>query len=117
VPVPEDPSRALSQREQYVQRLLQLYRSTPGVLGRLRPADRALARQLYDQRIPLYVVADALIVAAARRARHNAFSTALPPIRSLHYFLGVVREMLERPLGPRDIEALRRALGLGDPPL
>jgi hypothetical protein len=115
--VPVQPSGTGATREQYVRRLLQLYRRTPGVLGRVRKADRILAGQLYDQRIPLYVVADALIVAAARRDRYNAFSTPLPPIRSLQYFLGAVRELLERPLGPRDIEAFRRALGLGDPPL
>ena len=116
VSVPEDPTGAVTAREQYVRRMLELYISTPGVLGRVREADRALARQLYAQRIPLYVVANAFIVAAARRARHNAFSTPLPPIRSLHYFVGIVRELLDRPLGPRDIEELRRALGLGDPP-
>lgn len=110
----EEPTGA---RERYVQRLLELYLATPGVLGRLRQADRTLARQLHDQRIPLYVLADAFIVAAARRARHNAFSTPLPPIRSLHYFVGTVRELLDRPLGPHDIEELRRALGLSLPPL
>jgi hypothetical protein len=104
-------------RQRYVRTLLSLYRSTPGVLGRIRKADRTLAGQLYDQRIPLYVVANAFVVAAARRVRHNAFSAPLPPIRSLHYFAGVVRELLERPLGPRDIEELRHALGVGDPPL
>ena len=115
--VPEDPTGAVIAREQYVRRMLELYISTPGVLGRVREADRALARQLYDQQIPLYVVADAFIVAAARRARHNAFSTPLPAIRSLNYFVGVMRELLDRPLGRRDIEELSRALGMGDPPL
>jgi hypothetical protein len=108
---------AVPARARYVRRLLELYRTTPGVLARVRHADRTLARQLYDQRIPLCLVADAFIVAAARRARHNAFSTPLPQIRSLHYFLGVVRELLARPLGPRDVEQLRRELGLADPPL
>ncbi len=103
-------------RERYVRALLELYVSTPGVLGHVRRADRELAGQLYDRRIPFYVVADAFIVAAARRARHNAFSTPLPAIRSLHYFVGVVRELLDRPLGPRDIDELRRALRLGGPP-
>ena len=103
-------------REQYVRRLLALYVRTPGVLGRLRQTDRALARQLHDQRIPLYVVENAFIVAAARRARHNAFSTPLPPVRSLHYFSPIIRELLERPLGPRDIDDLRRELRLLEPP-
>jgi len=116
VPAP-DASTDPGPRERYVRKVLSLYRSTPGVLGHVRKADRTLAGQLYEQRIPLYVVADALDVAAARRVRHNAFSTPLPPIRSLHYFVGIVHELLERPLGPRDIEELRRVLGLGNPPL
>jgi hypothetical protein len=114
VPVLDEATCAEPVRERYVRSLLELYVTTPGVLGRVRQADRALARQLYDQRIPLCVVANAFIVAAARRARHNAFSTPLPPIRALHYFLGTIRELLDRPLGPRDIEELRRALGLPD---
>lgn len=113
----DEPTDTTTARERYVRRLLELYVSTPGVLGRVRQADRVLARQLYNQRIPLYVMADAFIVAAARRARHNAFSTSLPAIRSLHYFVGIVRELLDRPLGPRDIEELRRVLGLASPPL
>jgi len=113
----QPPTNRASARRRYVERLLELYATTPGVLGRVRRADRLLAEQLYDQQVPLYVVADAFIVAAARRVRNNAFSTPLPPIRSLHYFLAVVRELLQRPLGPRDVEELRRALGLGKPPL
>jgi hypothetical protein len=100
-----------------VRSVLSLYRSTPGVLGHIRKADRLLAGELYDQRIPLHVVANAFVVAAARRVHHNAFSAPMPPIRSLAYFAGVVRELLERPLGPRDIEELRRVVGLGDLPL
>ena len=114
---PPNDTASASARRRYVERLLELYAATPGVLGHVRRADRLLAGQLYDQQVPLYLVADAFIVAAARRDRNNAFSTPLPPIRSLHYFLGVVRELLHRPLGPRDVEELRRALGLGEPPL
>ena len=97
-------------RQRYVRELLRLYVATPGVAGRVRRADRQLARALYDQNVPLYVVANAFIVAAARRIRHNAYSTPLPPIQSLHYFRNVIREMLERPPGCRDIEQLRQSL-------
>lgn len=100
----------------YVRELLALYVQIPGVLGRVRQADRHLARQLYHQRIPFYAVERAFIVGAARRIRHNAFSTPLPQIRSLHYFKGLITEMLDRPPGLREIDHLRRSLGLGDPP-
>ena len=99
----------------YVRALLALYVQTPGVLGSVRRADRQLARHLFQQRIPLYAVENAFIVGAARRARHNAFATPLPPIRSLHYFQGLVREMLERPLGYRELDQLRSSLAIGTP--
>ena len=97
-------------RQRYVRELLRLYVATPGVAGRVRRADRQLAQALYDQEVPLYAVANAFIVAAARRIRHNAYSTPLPPIQSLHYFRNVIREMLERPLGYREIDLMRDTL-------
>jgi hypothetical protein len=97
-------------RQNYVRQVLALYVATPGVLGRIRRADRELAGSLFDRGVPLYAVANALIVAAARRIQHNAFATPLPPVRSLHYFLQPIREVIERPPGPRDIDALRQIL-------
>jgi hypothetical protein len=97
-------------RQRYVRELLRLYVATPGVAGRVRRADRQLAQALYDHNVPLYAVANAFIVAAARRVRHNAYSTPPPPIQSLHYFRNVIREMLERPPGHREIEQLRQSL-------
>jgi hypothetical protein len=105
-----------SDRRTYVRIVLALYVQTPGVLGRVRRTDRDLAHSLFDQKVPLYAVEIALIVGAARRTQHNAFSTPLPPIRSLHYFRELFREMLERPPGYREIDALRRSLGVGPPP-
>ncbi len=112
-----DPSASAdSARRSYVKTLLALYAQTPGVLGRVRRADREFARQLFEQRIPLYAVENAFIVGAARRARHNAFSTPLPPIRSLLYFKELIREMLKRPPGCREIDELRTSLGIGPIP-
>ena len=104
-------------RHDYVAEVLRAYRTTPGVAGHVRRADRELAAQLFDNRIPLYAVTNALIIAAARRIRHNAFSTPLPAVRSLHYFVAVIREVLERPPGTREIDELRRTLRLQDPRL
>jgi hypothetical protein len=97
-------------RRRYVAEVLRLYAATPGVLGRVRHADRLFAASLFEQGIPLYAVERAFVVAAARRIRHNAFDAPLPPIRSLHYFREVIREMLERPLGERDVELMRELL-------
>ena len=104
------PDQRASVRARYVRELLRLYRATPGVAGNVRRADRNLAASLFDAEVPLYAVEHAFIVAAARRTRHNGYSTPMPPIRSLHYFRGVIHEMLERPPGYREIEEFRQIL-------
>lgn len=109
---PSEPSVRL----QYVREVLRLYTATPGVLGRVRRADRTLAGQLFDRRVPLYAIDHALILAAARRIQHNAFSAfPMPPVRSLHYFLGVIQEVLQRPPGYREIDLLREKLAAYHP--
>lgn len=104
-------------RDRYVQAVLDLYRTVPGVLGRVRRADRDLADRLFHNRVPLYAVRNAFIVAAARRIRNNAFATPLPPVRSLHYFLPVLRDVIERPPGYRDIDEMLQVLSRERPPL
>jgi len=96
----------------YVDEVIRLYRATPTVLGHVRRADRALARRLYDHGIPLHVIRNALVLGAARRVLHNGFSTPMPPVRSLHYFLQLVREVLDRPPGYREMENLAQRLRL-----
>jgi hypothetical protein len=112
--VPHDDAE---DRRRYVHELLRLYVATPGVAGHVRRADRDFAGTLFDRRIPLYVVETAFVVAAARRVRNNAFASPMPPIRSVHYFAGVIQEVLDRPLGYRELDELRRVVGRGQPPL
>ena len=104
------PDERAAARARYVRELLRLYVATPGVAGNVRRADRNFAASLFDQGVALYAVEYAFIVAAARRIRHNASSTPLPPIRSLWYFRDVIREMLERPPGYREIDLMRETL-------
>jgi hypothetical protein len=103
-------------RSLYVRAVLARYRTTPTVLGHVRRADRDLAAALYDRGIPLYLVENALLLAAARRVLNNAFPAPPPPIRSLAYILPVIAELQTRPLGPRDfdelLQRLRQALAL-----
>ena len=106
----EDPRLLDKSRQAYVREVLRLYVATPGVLGHVRRADRELAGRLFDQRVPLYVVETAFIVVAARRIKHNAFATPLPLVRCLHYFIEPIREVIERPPGPRDIDVFRTIL-------
>ena len=79
-------------RDGYVNAVLALYRAAPGTLGHVRKADVRLARQLYDRGVCLDVVDDAIAVALCRRLVRT---TAPPePVRSLHYFVGVIDELL-----------------------
>lgn len=97
-------------RARYACEVLRLYAATPTVVGHIRRADRILAGRLYDDGVPLYAVEYAFVLAAARRILNNAFSTPLPPVRSLSYFVTVIQEVLDRPPGPREITVLRDRL-------
>jgi hypothetical protein len=94
-------------RAAYVREVLRLYRATPTVLGHVRRADRDFAAALFDRGVPLFAVENALLVGAARRVLNNASGATPPPIRSLHYFSALVEELLDRPLGYRDLDELR----------
>jgi hypothetical protein len=106
----QDGHDTATARSAYLRDLLDSYLATPGVFPRIRPADRQLAEQLYEHRVPLPAIRTAFLLGAARRLKNNAFATPLPPIRSLHYFTILIREVRERPLGYRDVDDLRNVL-------
>ena len=54
-------------REEYVRKVLDAYRATPGTTGSVRRADRLLAAQLYLRGVPLIAIENALVLAATRR--------------------------------------------------
>ena len=87
------------EQEHYIQRLLQRYQETPTTAGHIRPADRQLARRLFQRGVPLVLVFAALSLAAARRLFRRS-QTPLCPIRSLHYFLPVLEELVADPPDP-----------------
>jgi hypothetical protein len=99
----------MEQRE-YVQRVLEAYRSTPGTAGVVRRADRLFANQLYDRRLPLATVENALTLAAARRLARPADAPPLATIRSLAYFAPVIEEVLQLKVGPEYFQHLRNKL-------
>jgi hypothetical protein len=83
------------QQREYVRRLLDAYRATPGTTGVVRRADRLLAAQLDERGVPLEVVENALTLAVARRMARPADAPPLGMIRSLAYFFPVIEEVLE----------------------
>jgi hypothetical protein len=80
----------------YVQRVLDEYLSLPDTPSRPRKPDRALALKLYAQDVDLETVIAALRLATLRRHERNVSVPALEPVRSLYYFVPVIKE-LQRP--------------------
>jgi hypothetical protein len=95
-------------RSAYVSAVLALYRAAPGTLGHVRKADLRLAHDLYDRGIGLPLVDDAITVALCRRLVRA--TPPAEPIRSLHYFLGPIEELVTGALDPTYVEYLRGRL-------
>jgi hypothetical protein len=101
-------------QEEYVHRVLEAYRKTPGAMGTVRRADRLLAAQLYQRGLSVKVIENALVLAATRRLNRPADAAPLGAIRSLAYFLPVIEEVLELRVGPTYFEYLRSKLARTD---
>jgi len=95
--VPEEPKGL---ERQYVEAVLGRYLWLPDTPSRSSRHDRRLARSLYERGVPLLAVEAALLLAATRRALREPWLAPLPRVRSLHYFLPVIREVLENPEDP-----------------
>ena len=102
-----DDSRS---QEEYLRRVLEAYRKTPGTVGTIRRPDRVLARQLYQRGISVSVIENALVLAATRRLMRPADAPPLGTIRSLAYFLPVIEEVLGMRVSPEYFQHARRKL-------
>jgi hypothetical protein len=94
----------------YVNRLLEAYRTTPGTSGTVRRPDRVLAAQLYERGVPLDVVENALVLAATRRMIRPTGAAPLGTIRSLAYFSPVIEEVLQMQVSTEYFHYLRHKL-------
>jgi hypothetical protein len=101
---------AALRQEEYVRRVLEAYRTTPGTMGTIRRADRLLAAQLYQRGLSVNVIENALVMAATRRLIRPAEAPPLGTIRSLAYFLPVIEEVLESRVSPDYFAYLRQKL-------
>ena len=102
-------SRPIDQHD-YVNRLLEAYRTTPGTSGIARRPDRVLAAQLYERGVPLEAVENALVLAATRRMIRPAGGAPLGTIRSLAYFSPVIEEVIQMQVGTEYFHYLRHKL-------
>lgn len=98
--------------EAYRQTLIDLYLCLPDTPRRLSRFDLRLVRQLWERQIPLTVIETAFLLASLRRAARRPDALPLGPIRSLHYFLPVIEELLANPVPESYLAYLRRKLAL-----
>lgn len=101
---------------EYIRRVLEAYRKTPGTMGTVRRADRILAAQLYQRGVAEGVIENALLLAAARRLMRPPEAPPLGTIRSLAYFLPVIEEVLGLRVSPDYFLYLRHKLERFTPP-
>jgi hypothetical protein len=101
--------RPHDQERVYVEAVLSTYGSLPGTPARPSRQDRRLARDLCRRAVPLRSVRAALLLAAARRTLRSG--PPLPPVRTLHYFLPVIDEVLAEPPDPAYLETSPSSIG------
>jgi len=94
----------------YTDQLLDLYRHTPGTLGRIRREDRRLAVEFYNRGVSLDVIREAFLLATARRCLRAPDAVPLAPVRSLHYFVPVIEELIATPLPDGYADYLKQKL-------
>jgi hypothetical protein len=99
----------MEQRD-YVRRLLESYRATPGTSGAVRRADRVLAAQLHERGVALEAIENAFVLAATRRSIRPADAVPLGTIRSLAYFSPVIEEVLQLQVSQEYFQYLRHKL-------
>jgi hypothetical protein len=98
------------EQSDYVRRLLEAYRTTPGTCGTIRRPDRLLAAQLHERGVPVTAVENALILAATRRLVRPDGAPPLGTIRSLAYFSPVIEEVLTLRVSPSYFQYLRHRM-------
>jgi hypothetical protein len=82
-------------KKDYIRKVLDAYRRTPVTTAAVRRSDRLLAAALYDRGVSVTTVENALVLAASRRIFRPPDAVPLQPIRSLHYLLPVIDEVLQ----------------------
>src|SRR5216684_4060499 len=95
-------------QEEFIRRVLEAYRKTPGTMGTVRRPDRVVAAQFYQRGVSVSVIENAFVLAAARRLMRPADAPPLGTIRSLAYFLPVIEEVLGMCVSPDYFQYLRQ---------
>lgn len=97
-------------KQEFVQAVLKTYLNLPDAPTALSSHDFKLAKLWFDQGIALLQVQQAMTLAQARRSFRPPNSPPLNPIRSLHYFVPVIREIQNQPMEEGYFQYLLRKL-------
>src|SRR5262245_47226469 len=84
----------IDERALAAEKLLALYLCLPQTPSRLSRQDRKLARELIERKTPPELIEAAMLLAIARRSFRDPSLPPLGLIRSFHYFLPVIDEVL-----------------------
>ena len=95
-------------RQEFTKSLIRLYLSLPETPQRAGRIDWILANHLFDRKIPIETIKQAMMLASVRRLARPPEMPRLAPIRSLNYFVPVIEELLEQPLPDGYAEYLER---------
>ncbi len=104
-------SQPSNHRIAYVHTVIACYRRVIGAGVCARRDDRRLAADLHGRGVSLAIVETALLLATARRRARPREAPPLSPVRSLHYFLPVVEELLQSPPPNDYLDYLRETAG------
>lgn len=97
-------------RQTYVNAVARNYVRLPGTPLHASRRDRQLAAAFYDRGIPLRVVWAAFVIAATRWAIRSPEQRKLDAIRTLHYFIPAIDEMLATSPDPDYVQYLAEKL-------
>jgi len=103
----------LTDRQTYRQAVISLYLRLLHTPPRLSRFDLRLLDQLWQRQIPLTVIETAFLLASLRRAARRPDAMPLGPIRSLHYFMPVIEELLAQTVPESYLVYLRSKVTLG----
>jgi hypothetical protein len=76
--------------------VLKAYQALPDTPNRCSRSDRSLAETWFHRQIPLSQIQAAFALAILRRHLRTSTIPPLQPIRSLHYFVPVLEEILQQ---------------------
>jgi hypothetical protein len=92
--------------------VLKLYLGLPETPRKASTNDKIMAAGLYERGIQITTVESAFLLASVRRLGRSSDLPPLSPIRSLAYFLPVIQEILDKPVGDDYLNYLRMKVRL-----